>query len=385
MNTDTYFSVTVDTEADDAWQEQDHIGMRNMSAIPRFQALCEDYSIVPTYLLTYECAVREEAIKVLKPISDEGRCEIGYHFHSWTTPPFEKSSAEGVDLKWRYAYQYELPEDLFIAKAQCLLKTIQSAYGVRPTAHRAGRWGIDQRTVDWLIDNDFLVDTSVVPLWNLSRSRGISLGGPSFFSSPRSPYFWPHSVTDITNPLCLMEVPLTVYAPQTLLPTLLARYLKTDALGAKTVARLYMKLIGGNGALRPNPAYAEGCVQNIIQSNLDHEPTIINMMVHSSELMLGQSPFSRTEADLARLWERLRQAFALVRRCGIKSLGISACALRLGELLNSTCATRLGKKIDNLDFATGFSRMRSDGLLPDAQRPVTLPAGSANFSTPRKN
>lgn len=329
MVADIYFTITVDTEADDAWQVQDQINMRNLSAIPRFQQLCETYDIVPTYLLTYECAVREEALKVLKPISDHGHCEIGYHFHGWTTPPFERPSPEGIDLKWRHAYQYELPENLFRDKAECLYQAIKRFYGVRPTAHRAGRWGIDQRTVDWLIEHNFLVDTSVVPLWDLSGAHGRSMRGPSFFSAPREPFCWDHSSRDIARRQCLTEVPLTVYAPRNLPQALLAAYVRKNFTGAKYASRIYQKLIGGNGSLRPNPAYAEGFVQNIILGNLARRSAIINMMIHSSELMLGQSPFSRTEADCVKLWDRLRQSFAFVRRNGIKSLGVSASAVRM--------------------------------------------------------
>jgi hypothetical protein len=371
MVEDLYFVITVDTEADDAWREQERIGLQNMSAIPRFQALCEAYDIVPTYLVTYECAVREEALNILKPISDQGRCEIGYHFHSWTTPPFERPSPEGIDLNWRYAYQYELPGSLFHEKAECLYKAITRSYGVCPTAHRAGRWGIDQRTVDWLIEHHFLVDTSVVPLCNLSAARGKSAGGPSFLSSPRAPYFWPHSSWDITNPRGLVEVPLTVYAPRNPLPALLAAYLGKNLIGIKTASRLYQKLIGGNGSLRPNPAYAQGMVQDIILSNLQRRPVFINMMIHSSELMLGQSPFSRTAEDCAKLWERLRQSFAMVRRNGIASLGISACALRMKES---------GAIHENSDFTPRFARYRrGGGLLQEAPRQVFATGRPAHY------
>jgi len=366
MVTDIYFTITVDTEADDAWRVQDRIGLQNMSAIPRFQALCEAYNIVPTYLLTYECAVREEALKVLKPISDQGRCEIGYHLHSWTTPPFEQPSPEGVDLKWRYAYQYELPDSLFREKAECLFQAIQSAYEVRPTAHRAGRWGIDQRTVNWLVEHHFLVDTSVVPLWNLAAMRGRSMGGPAFGVTPGRLFYWPHSSLDIINPQCIMEVPLTVYAPHRLLPEMLAAGLGKDLPGAKTALRIYQRIIGGNGLLRPNPAYADGFLQKIIHSQLDRRPAIINMMIHSSELMLGQSPFSRTQADCATLWNRLRQAFALLRQSGIPSLGISASAMRLQETVTIH---------ENPDFTPRLTRSRGSGrLLQEAGRQI-LDAG----------
>ena len=70
------FVVTVDTEADDAWNSPEFINLRNMKQIPRFQELCDAYSIIPTYLVTYECATRDEAICVLEPISKNSRAEI---------------------------------------------------------------------------------------------------------------------------------------------------------------------------------------------------------------------------------------------------------------------------------------------------------------------
>ena len=49
-----------------------------------------------------------------------------------------------------------------------------------PTSHRAGRWGIDQRTIDWLIERNFLVDTTIVPFKSFESSIGKFKPGPSF-------------------------------------------------------------------------------------------------------------------------------------------------------------------------------------------------------------
>jgi hypothetical protein len=362
MRTNIYFTITVDTEADDAWRIQDHIGMRNLSVIPRFQALCDAYDIVPTYMLTYECTAREEALRVLKPISDQCRCELGYHFHSWTTPPLEQPSPEGIDLKWRYAYQYELPNSLYQEKAECLLKAIEGSYGVRPTAHRAGRWGIDQRTVDWLIEHRFIVDTSVVPLWDLSKLRGQRLRGPCFCASPRTLFIWPHSSMDNAAPQSILEVPVTVHQSPHLFPALLAAYIQKGWVGQRMASRIYQKLIGGNGLLRPNPAYVDGYMLKIIRSHLQHQPTVINMMIHSSELMLGQSPFTRTRENLEKLWLGLRDAFVFVQRNKIKSLGITASARMLEEMVTI---------YESPDFTSGFERRkRGGGILQEGRRKI---------------
>ncbi|OGU32223.1 MAG: hypothetical protein A2057_04735 [Ignavibacteria bacterium GWA2_35_9] len=99
------FIVTVDTEFDDAWTKPETIKLDNVKEIPRSQVLCQKYNIIPTYLLTYECAVREEAVSVLKPISEAEKCEIGHHLHAWSTPPFQKENIRrDIDLDWLHAY-----------------------------------------------------------------------------------------------------------------------------------------------------------------------------------------------------------------------------------------------------------------------------------------
>ena len=129
------------------------------ATLERFQDLCDQYNVVPTYLLAYECATRDEALKILKPLSENRRCEIGHHLHVWTTPPFQRAGPTGVDLDWIHAFQFQLPDSLFTEKAECLRQAIEKNFGRSPTSHRAGRWGIDQRTVDWMASTGFIVET----------------------------------------------------------------------------------------------------------------------------------------------------------------------------------------------------------------------------------
>ncbi len=99
MDNKTYsptFVVTVDTESDDAWEKPEIISLENLKEIPRFQELCEKYDVIPTYLLAYEFAARDEAISVLKPILDQRRCEIGHHFTHGQPHPFKKKITKKI-------------------------------------------------------------------------------------------------------------------------------------------------------------------------------------------------------------------------------------------------------------------------------------------------
>lgn len=323
MMQDAYFTVTVDTEADNAWQQPDRIRLDNMQCIPAFQSLCEAHGIVPVYLLTYECATREEAVAVLKPIVDRGACEIGYHFHAWTTPPYESQTLPGIDAKWLHAYQYELPDGLFREKADCLLQTIKETYGIAPTAHRAGRWGIDQRTIDWLLEAGFVVDTSVLPLRRQSTRNGHRQLVENFRMDP---FLWPESRNNGSAARALVEIPLTVFHPASAFDRLLVNYAASGWPGSRRALHLYYRHIGSKGQLRPNPEYSDDALDAIIASNLRHRPVILNLMIHSSELSLGTSPFTMTRASRDRVWDQLRHVFSFVSASQMTRLPITEIA-----------------------------------------------------------
>src|SRR5690606_25001960 len=201
------FVVTVDTEADDAWAHPDEIRLDNIRALPRFQELCERFSVVPTYLLTYECAHRDEALSILAPIAASARCEIGHHLHVWTCPPFAIGDRD-VDRRFVLAHQFMLPDALFVQKAERLRQEIERSFGRSPTSHRAGRWGIDPRSVDWLCRAGFVAETSLRPSVRLPPALGHHAS--TRYTLHRNPSLWASTDGD-TGPV---ELPVTVDLPQ---------------------------------------------------------------------------------------------------------------------------------------------------------------------------
>ena len=314
-----WFVISNDTEADDAWRHPDRLALDNIREVDRFQDLCERYQTPPSYLIAYECATRDEAIRVLKPIVERGACEIGHHLHVWSTPPFEREEPAGIDNPWLQAFQFELPDELFLAKANAMLEAIRSNFGVQPTSHRAGRWGIDQRTLSWLADNGFVVDTSVIPLRSLANTRGRSAPGPSFLSRPRR-----HSLGAI------VELPVTVDVPDNLFCRASAGYLEREWPGSATLARLFSHhRVGGARRLSVDPRYPDGVLEAMIARALLAGVRVINLALHSSELSLHGSPFSRNATDLARTWSNLERILRYVRSLGMRGATLTQAALAL--------------------------------------------------------
>lgn len=322
VETPLRFVVTVDTEADAAWWRPDELKLDNLTQLPRFQDLCDRFDVVPTYLLTYECAHRDEALEVLAPLAAAGRCEIGHHLHVWSCPPF--SSRDGdVDRDWILAHQFLLPDDLFFAKAERLRREIERNFGRSPTAHRAGRWGIDQRTVDWLVEAAFVTDTSLRPSIRLLPALGAHAATRLGFE--RSPFLWRGGSASAGNAGCVVEIPATVDFPDAWPAHLCRRWLASGAPLDDLVIRAYRKL-GGQRMLRPDPRCAPAALIRIFDAAVAQGVTVVNLMLHSSELALGCSPFSTTPRDVDAVWAHLTGIFSHARRAGILSQGLTQVA-----------------------------------------------------------
>src|SRR5206468_1381057 len=90
-----YGLVTVDVEPDNVWQNPGSASFDNFRALPGFHALCQEYGVRPTYLVTYSAAMDPLAARVVEQLLDSGGCEVGAHPHLWETPPLRPGD-EGV-------------------------------------------------------------------------------------------------------------------------------------------------------------------------------------------------------------------------------------------------------------------------------------------------
>src|SRR5262249_39031396 len=145
--------------------------------LPALQALCDRFSVRPTYLVTWEMATRPESAAVLRELARAGRCEIGAHLHPWSSPPLRPEDLAA------HTYPLNLPDALLERQLRELTAAIEAHVGVRPTTYRAGRNGVDGRSLRILEGLGYTVDTSVDPLFNERRK-----GGPLFAGAPREPY-----------------------------------------------------------------------------------------------------------------------------------------------------------------------------------------------------
>ncbi len=306
----TFFIITVDTEADNQWQRPSTESVRNISFLPRFQLLCEKYSLPVTYLITYEVATDQSAINILKSFKDRG-AEIGAHLHPWTTPPFSKSRDE--DRRW-HQFPSELTKEEFRSKLLTLTQEIEKNFG-HPTSYRSGRWGFDESLVSELVAQNYLVDCSVTPKlsWRETRGGSETKTGPDFRRAKLRPHYFGR----------LFEVPLTVIATSSLVRESGALISLYNALNNGLLKRLLNKVFLRVKTLRIFPETTVNDLRSIIRAVKRNHLPVAEFMIHSSELMPGGSPYAKTIEAVERSYELLEELFKLAKSEGLVGITLS--------------------------------------------------------------
>lgn len=298
----------IDTEADDQWSAQGRarLEVRNAARLPGLQSLFESFGVRPSYLVTWEMATRPESASVLRELARSGKCEIGAHLHPWSSPPFRPQDLAA------HTYPHNLPVELLERQLRELTQVIESELGVPPRTYRAGRNGFDGRTLPILERLGYAVDSSVDPLFNERRKRGMVFAG-----APLAPYHPDYADVRRRGPSKILEIPITA-ATRPRLPKALE---KLYASLPPIPYRGYFKRLG----LRPawlRPSYTPFPEMLAFASELaGRRAPCFNIIFHSSEILPGGSPYTpdapsvaRFLDDLARLLEHLTAKLGAVGR-----------------------------------------------------------------------
>lgn len=318
------FILTIDTEADNQWNHGCDLTVKNIKSIPRLQDLCNQYEVKPTYLITSEVSDDGYARELFKEYLNLNLAEIGAHLHSWTTPPFlDKEGFRFNDVN--HAFLSEFPNELISAKVKNLTEQIEYSIGIRPVSFRSGRYGFNDEVAKALIDNFYLVDSSVTPFtsWSLRRGLPGGIGGPDFINKTPTPFKYQF------NNGSLLEIPTTI------LPT---RYPLNINM---KFARYYFQNVDHNIllkalrkfwfhrqplALRPFEWMNQKLFEKIIgEAKMMKLPYIV-MLFHSSELMAGGSIYWRDGKAVDRLFGLLEEFYILLKKMGIESVTLKEAA-----------------------------------------------------------
>lgn len=295
--------VGIDTESDNQWSAAARAQptFDNLYALPTLHALFRRHGVRPTYVITWPVARDPRSADVLRELRESGTCEIGAHHHAWETPP---CTPEDIA---RHAYASTLPEAQFEAQLGALSEAIETAVGERPVSYRSGRFGFSASHVAALERAGYLVESSVAPLFCESHK-----GGPDFADAPLRPYFLAYDSATRAGSSQVLEVPVSCGLNRDV-PASLQR-LWTRAPRPYTTKRYLRKL----GVVRPmwlRPSYSslDDMVALARRLAVAGEP-VLNVLFHSSEIIVGGSPYNRTQAELDAFLDRLDRFLAVATR-----------------------------------------------------------------------
>lgn len=319
--------MTVDTEEDQWGPGTPYATTRNARRLPALQRLFQELGVRPTYFVAYQMAADPYAAAVLRELAEEEGVEIGAHLHPWNTPPCAERVAP------RDSMLKNLDPSLQRSKLVALTNTLARTFRAWPSSFRAGRLGLGTATVSALAGTGYHVDSSVAPYFDW---RSLD-DGPDFVGAPIHPYRLGVDrdvrVPDPGGPL--LEIPLSTgftRRPFRLWQQVHSAFDTLHFRGRSMAGVLSRTGVVRKVALSPELDEPDDMLR-LAQSLVDAGARHLQVFFHSSTLVPGLTPFTRTEADVQELLTSIRIVVEGIRS---RFLPASATVKEFGRSLASS-------------------------------------------------
>lgn len=290
----TRFTVFVDCEEEFDWTAPLDRAQRSttaMHAFPDAHRRFAAHGIGLTCLVDHPVATDPAAVAILREVLSDGRSAIGAQLHPWVNPPHE----EVVD--GRNSFSGNLPRALQAAKIDVLTRAIETAFGRRPLAFRAGRYGLGPDSWALLAAAGYRLSSSARARYDYRDE-----GGPDYRAVGNAAW----RVGTLT------ELPLTTVF------TGIAR--RGGATLYETAARVPRGrgLLSRTGLLRRVALTPEDMpladALEAIEIAVGEGTRLLNFSFHSPSLAPGHTPYVRDAAALAAFWRWWEKIWARLDR-----------------------------------------------------------------------
>ncbi len=295
------FVVFVDTEEEFDWSKplaRENRSVSAVSALPAAQARFAASGVPLALMVDHPIATDPRAIDLIGPLLTGGTA-VGTQLHPWVNPPFDEA------LTPANSFAGNLPRALEAAKLAALTEAITKAFATRPTAYRAGRYGLGPASFDLLATLGYRLDSSMRPGFDYAAE-----GGPDFSALGNHAF----RVGGI------VELPLTTVFTGAARAGGMKLY---QAAGRIPKGRA---VLARSGMLQRIPLTPEGIpvreALEAIRVALGEGVRVLSFAFHSPSLEPGHTPYVRDEADLRAFWQWWDKVLAELDRLGARAAGL---------------------------------------------------------------
>ncbi|MGN6270790.1 MAG: polysaccharide deacetylase family protein [Sphingomonas sp.] len=301
------FTLTVDTEEEFDWQaplSREGHATSAIAALPEAHRRLREAGAELAYMVDWPVASSDAAAAILRDLADGQGAMIGTQLHPWVNPPFDEP------LSAANSFPGNLPASLEAAKLDRLTDLITDRLGRRPTAYRAGRYGIGPATFDLLAARGYRLDSSVRARYDYSGGHGPdfgAVGSHAFRVGPGG---------------SIVELPLTTVFTGRLRRggASLDRWLGRVPHGRGAFARSGLL---ARVALTPEDMPVEDALE-AVRVALGEGVAILNFSFHSPSLVPGHTPYVRDAADLAAFYGWWNRVLGLLAARGARAISLDA-------------------------------------------------------------
>lgn len=297
----TRFIVFVDTEEEFDWDAplaRDHRSVEAIAALPAAHARFASAGVPLALMVDHPVATDPRAIDWIRPLLGKGTT-VGTQLHPWVNPPLDE------ELTPENSFVGNLPAALEEAKLIALTEAITTAFGTRPTAYRAGRYGLGPASFDLLAKHGYALDSSMRPGFDYAPE-----GGPDFSAIDNHAF----RVNGI------VELPSTTVFTGAARGGGMGLYRGAGAIakGRGVLARLRL--------LQRIPLTPEGIpvreALEAVRVAVGEGVRVLSFAFHSPSLAPGHTPYVRDETELRAFWDWWDKVLAELDRLGAKPAGL---------------------------------------------------------------
>ncbi len=301
----TRFTVFVDTEEEFDWTAPLDRGshtVEHVAAIPAAHTRFAERGVPLTYMIDYPIATDARAVDVLCGAVADGVSAIGTQLHPWVNPPFDEA------LTPANSYAGNLAEAIEAAKIDALTDAIVAGFGTRPTAYRAGRYGIGPNTLRLLAARGYALDSSMRARYSYAYDGGpdfAAIGNDAFRCRPDG---------------AIVELPLTTLYTGLMRSAGVGLY---GALGSIPKGRGLFARAGllSRVALTPEDMPLADALEAVAVA-IGEGLRLLNFSFHSPSVAPGFTPYVRDAADLAAFHAWWDAVLADLARRGVRAASL---------------------------------------------------------------